>query len=74
MQVVARDKEELVSPTTISVDTLLTRCHVLLNELEQFQTFLIEHKKKHTVELRQFRNAVGSELKSLEKVIMDLSF
>ena len=55
------------SPVT-SVDTLLAKCHELLGELEDFRKFLVEQKKEHTVELRQFRNSVTSELKSLERV------
>ena len=54
--------------STILVEHLLTRCHDLLNELEEFTAFLVEHKKENAVELRQFRNSVASELKSLEKV------
>ena len=52
----------------VSVDGLLAQCHDLLKELEQFQAFLVERKKEHTVELRQFRNSVTSELRSLERV------
>ncbi|MCJ1393200.1 hypothetical protein MMC18_006072 [Xylographa bjoerkii] len=52
----------------ISADALLTKCHELLNELERFQAFLVQEKKEHTVQLRQFRNSVISELKSLEKL------
>lgn len=52
----------------ISADALLGQCHTLLNELEEFQEFLIEQKKEHTVDLRQFRSSVSSELKSLERV------
>ena len=50
------------------VEDLLRNCHNLLHELEEFRTFLTQHKKEHTVEIRQFRNSVQSELKSLEKV------
>ncbi|MCJ1376972.1 hypothetical protein MMC17_000062 [Xylographa soralifera] len=52
----------------ISADALLTKCHELLDELEKFQAFLLQEKKEHTVQLRQFRNSVVSELKSLEKL------
>ena len=51
-----------------NVDALLAKCHELLNELECFCKFLVQQKKEHTVELRQFRNSVASELKSLERV------
>lgn len=53
---------------TVRVEDLLRKCHALLNELEAFRTFLVQRKKEHTVEIRQFRNSVQSELKSLEKV------
>ena len=57
-----------VQDDTIGVEDLLRNCHALLHELEAFRTFLVERKKQHTVEIRQFRNSVQSELKSLEKV------
>lgn len=46
---------------------LLQRCHVLLDELEQFQQYLAEQKKEG-VELRHFKNSVKTESKLLEKV------
>ena len=49
-------------------DQLLAQCRDLLSELEDFQKFLVEQKKEHVVEIRQFRNSVASELKSLERV------
>lgn len=52
----------------VRVEDLLCNCHALLHELEAFRTFLVERKQEHPVEIRQFRNAVQSELKSLEKV------
>lgn len=68
MHVTAKEDKEEVTPAVATVEDLLARCHVLLNELEEFRTFLAERKKEHTVELRQFRSSVQSELKSLEKV------
>ena len=65
----AADDEVETQIPAISADTLLTKCHELLDELEQFQAFLVQEKKEHTVQLRQFRNSVISELKSLEKVV-----
>ena len=59
--------------SVISADALLTKCHELLDELEKFQAFLLQEKKEHTVQLRQFRNSVIAELKSLEKVCISLS-
>ena len=57
----------------VSVDLFLEQCHGLLHELEEFQDFLVEQKKEHTVELRQFRNSINSELKSLQKVLIPSS-
>ncbi|MCJ1371999.1 hypothetical protein MMC20_003220 [Loxospora ochrophaea] len=57
------------SQTSITkVEELLEKCHNLLSEIEQFQSFLVEQKKESAVELRQLRNSVNSELKSLEKL------
>ena len=56
------------SSNVTSVDTLLEKCHELIGELEAFRQYLAQQKKEHTVELRQFRNSVASELKSLERV------
>ena len=53
---------------TVRVEDLLRNCHALLKELEAFRTFLVQCRKEATVEIRQFRNSVQSELKSLEKV------
>ena len=61
--------DETPSPSPrVKVDELLAKCHDLLSELEDFQKFLVEQKKEHVVEIRQFRNSVASELKSLERV------
>ena len=68
MPVETSNDEVQSSSSAARVDDLLARCHNLLNELEQFQTYLVERKKEHTVELRHFRNSVLSELKSLERV------
>ena len=53
---------------TILVEDLLKKCEDLLDELDQFRTFLVESKKQNAVEIRQFHNSVLSELKSLERV------
>lgn len=53
---------------SILVEDLLKKCHGLLDELEQFRTFLTERKQNPKVEIRQFTNSILSELKSLEKV------
>lgn len=56
-----------VSPV-VRADALLVECHKLLNELEEFQAFLTEQKKDRSIDLRQFRSSVNSELRSLERV------
>jgi hypothetical protein len=55
-------------PPAINADELLAKCQKLLNELEECHKFLAEQKKDHVVEIRQFRNSVASEFKSLERV------
>lgn len=52
----------------ILVEDLLKKCHDLLNELDQFRTFVAENNRQNAVEIRQFQNSILSELKSLEKV------
>jgi hypothetical protein len=44
------------------------RARLLLEELEQFQTYLKEKKKEDTVHLSSFKTDVQHELKLLEKV------
>ena len=68
MHVTVEKEIEEVKSSVATVEDLLAKCHALLDELEEFRTFLVERKKEHTVELRQFRSSVQSELKSLEKV------
>ena len=60
--------QETASLPAANVDDLLIQCHRLLKELELFQEFLVERKREHTVELRQFRSSIISELKSLQRV------
>jgi len=62
------DDARLAHDETVMVEDLVQKCHGLLKELEDFRTFLVQRKKEHTVEIRQFRNSVQSELKSLAKV------
>lgn len=64
----ANDDQIAAPQPVVRVDELLAGCHDLLKELEDFQKFLVVQKKEHVVEIRQFRNSVVSELKSLEKV------
>ncbi len=53
---------------SISIDALLTRCHVLLDEIQQFRDYLTEHSKGKGVEMRHFQNSIVSEQKAIEKV------
>ncbi|MCJ1247738.1 hypothetical protein MMC30_004953 [Trapelia coarctata] len=62
------DNEIAAPQPAFNVDELLAKCHDLLNELEDFQKFLVEQKKEQVVEIRQFRNSVASEIKSLERL------
>ena len=71
ISVAAKDEADVQVPVK-SADSLLAKCYELLDELEKFQAFLSQEKKEHTVQLRQFRNSVISERKSLEKVSTSL--
>ena len=55
------------------VDDLVARCNTLIHELDEFRQYLQQTKNLSqaggdVVEVRQFRSAVLSELKSLERV------
>ena len=56
-------------------EDLLAKCRTLLNELENFGTFVVEQKleQEPAVEIRKFQTSVATELKSLEKVSRPLS-
>ncbi len=53
---------------SVSSNDLLTRCRLLLDEIQQFRDYLTEHRKGKEVELRHFQNTIVSEQKSIEKV------
>lgn len=60
---------EIQRPKAIVIaEELLSQCHQLLSELEEFRIFLTERRKEQIVDIRQFHNSVRSELKSLERV------
>ena len=63
------DDLKLKEETEHLASDLVQRCHVLLDELEQFQRYLAEQKKSKEVELRHFKTNIKTELKSLQKVI-----
>lgn len=58
-----------VSSENPIVNDLLSKCHSLLDEIQQFRDYLIEHKKEKEVEVRHFQSAVQAEQKSIEKVL-----
>lgn len=62
------DKPHSAQNEPLLVEDLLQKCQTLLNEVQDFWSFLVQCKKEHTVEIRQFRNSVQSELKSISKV------
>ena len=53
---------------SIPIDDLLTKCHALVAEIQQFRDYLTEHRKEKAVEMRHFQNSIVSEQKSIEKV------
>ena len=44
----------------ISVDDLLSRCRTLLEEIQLFRDYLVEHKKEKEVEIRHFQYVLPS--------------
>lgn len=70
---------------TVTIDDLLTRCDILVKEIDVFKTFVAgtrqgnnpEHAStsniEHAVDIRQFHAPVLAELKSLQKVcVLDI--
>ena len=51
-------------------EDLLSRCHSLLRELEEFRNFVLKQDlvQEPAVEIRKFRTSVATELKTLQKV------
>jgi len=47
------------------------RCRLFLDELEQFQTYLKDQKRENQVELRIFKSALQTELRTIDKVSID---
>ena len=47
---------------------VIKRCMLLLDELQQFQSYLKVQGKEQKVEIKPFKTALQSEMKSLEKV------
>ena len=69
-------KSEISSSEAIFTDggrlaeDLLSKCHSLLRELEEFRSFVTEQKlvQEPAVEIRKFQTSVATELKILQKV------
>ncbi|KAL8816177.1 MAG: hypothetical protein Q9191_008373, partial [Dirinaria sp. TL-2023a] len=59
----------LLAGESITIDSLLARCHNLLDEIQQFRDFLAQHRKDKDVDVRHFQNGILSEQKSLEKFV-----
>jgi hypothetical protein len=59
-------------PPTERAEDLVLRSLNLLGELEEFESFLAKKNRRESelgsVELRQFRNSIAAESKSLQKV------
>lgn len=51
-------------------EDLLSKCHTLLRELEEFRNFVVKQElvQEPAVEIRKFRTSVATELKTLQKV------
>jgi len=68
------DEDERIAPgpPTVTAEELVLRSDNLLGELEEFQKFLgtkgRREKELGSVELRQFRNSITTEGRSLRKV------
>ena len=52
---------------------MVSRCSLILIELEEFQCHLREKKREHAVDLRAFKNDIEGELKRIKNVSSKLS-
>ena len=52
----------------LTVDGLLSKCHTLVEEIQQFRAGLAEYRKEKEVDIQRFYNTILSEEKSIEKV------
>ena len=66
----AKDTESPLADGTALAEDLLSKCQILLTELEAFGTFIAEQKLEQdsAADTRKFQNSVVTELKSLQKV------
>lgn len=64
------DSQSIPDGTALAED-LLARCKTLLSELEAFRNFVDERRTEQepVVDTRKFQTSVGTELKSLQRVL-----
>ncbi|KAH0547577.1 hypothetical protein FGG08_000302 [Glutinoglossum americanum] len=66
------DESNIPGPPTVGAEELVLRSQNLLGELEEFEEFLAGKNRRESelgnVELRQFRNSITAESKSLRKL------
>ena len=62
--------EAIVTDGGRLAEDMLSKCHTLLRELEEFRSFVTEQKlvQEPAVEIRKFQTSVATELKILQKV------
>ena len=53
---------------------MVSRCSLLLTELEEFQFYLKEKKKDNVVDIKGFKNDLESELKRIKNVSNPTAF
>lgn len=71
-----KDDVQSIPDGTALAEDLLARCKTLLHELEAFRVFVDERRTEQepVVDIRKFQTSVGTELKSLQKVIQSHSW
>lgn len=63
-----QDEEATATRHMPTIDDLLARCSLLIEELEQFKHHLKANKQDQIVEIAHFRNTVKSEHRTLERL------
>ena len=63
-----------IDPTKVAglAADMQKRCRLFLDELEQFQAYLKDQKRENQVELRTFKSALQTELRTIDKVSIDI--
>ena len=64
------NSEAIITDGGRLAEDLVSKCHKLLRELEEFRNFVTEQKlvQEPAVEIRKFQTSVATELKCLQKV------